>query len=79
MSDIKVRIPDDLKRDMDKAHFIDWSKVARDSIRKKISEISLLNNIAAGSELTEEESKELGRKVNRSLHERYKEIYTDLE
>ena len=39
MSEIKVRIPDDLKREMDKIHHIDRSKVARDSIRKKVTEL----------------------------------------
>jgi len=79
MSDLKVKIPDDLKKDMKKIHYIDWSKVIRDSIRKKMSEISIMNNIAAKSELSEEEAKELGKKVNRSLHKRYKRIYPDLE
>ncbi|MGM0509845.1 MAG: hypothetical protein ACQESD_01785 [Thermoplasmatota archaeon] len=79
MSDLKVKIPDDLKKDMKKIHFIDWSKVIRDSIRKKMSEISIMNNIAAKSELTEEDAKELGKKVNKSLHKRYKKIYPDLE
>ncbi|MFP4051616.1 MAG: hypothetical protein ACLFVB_07760, partial [Thermoplasmata archaeon] len=79
MSEIKVKIPDDLKKEMDKIHYIDWSNVARDSIRKKITELSILNSISSKSEITEEDAKELGKEVNKSLHERYKNIYTELE
>ncbi len=79
MTEVKVRVPDDLKKQMESVDFIDWSKVARDSFREKLTELSMLENIASKSELTEEEAKELGSKVNHSLHERYKELHTDLE
>ncbi len=79
MTEIKVKIPEDLKVEMDKLHYIDWSKVARDSIRKKITELSVLNSIAQKSELTEEDAIELGRDINRGIHKRYKESYPDME
>ncbi|MFW6041362.1 MAG: hypothetical protein ACOC85_05960 [Thermoplasmatota archaeon] len=79
MTEVRVKVPDDLKKLMDRADFIDWSKVARNSFREKLTELSLLENIASKSELTEGEAKELGVKVNHSLHKRYKELYSDLE
>lgn len=79
MTEVKVKVPDDLKKQMERADFIDWSKVARDSFREKLTELSMLENIASKSELTEEEAKELGAKVNHSLHKRYKKLYSDLE
>lgn len=79
MPEIKIRISEDLKREMDKAGEVDWSKVARDAIRKKSSELALLKSIASKSELTEDDALELGRKVKKKLHRRYKEHYPELE
>lgn len=74
-----VRIPEDLKQDMDKAPGIDWSKIARDAIRERTTELVLLKAIASKSKLTEKDALELGRKVKRGLHERYKKLYPGLE
>ena len=79
MGELKVVIPEDLKQDMDKAPFIDWSKVARDAIREQASKLARLKAIASKSKLTEEDALELGRKINKGLYERYKELYPELK
>ena len=78
MAEIKVVIPEDLKRVMDRTPFIDWSNVARDAIRMQASKLARLKAIASKSKLTEEDALELGRKINKGLHERYKELYPEL-
>ena len=57
---------------MDESPEMNWSEVARTAIREKVSQLHLLKSIAAKSKLTEKEAIELGRKINKSLHERYK-------
>ena len=79
MGELKVVIPEDLKQEMDRTLFIDWSKVARDAIREQASKLARLKTIASKSKLTEEDVLELGRKINRGLHERYRELYPELK
>ena len=79
MAELKLVIPIDLKREIDRAPFVDWSKVARDAIREKASKLSRLKAIASKSKLTEEEALELGREINKGLHGKYREIYPELK
>ncbi|MFZ2071310.1 MAG: hypothetical protein WAV32_06920 [Halobacteriota archaeon] len=79
MAELVIRIPEDLKREMDRTSFIDWSKVARDAIREKASKLARLKGIASKSKLTDEDALELGREVNKGLHERYRELYSELK
>ncbi len=55
---------------MDKSKEINWSEVARAAIRTKVSQLRILKAISAKSKLTERDALELGRKINKSLHER---------
>ena len=72
MPTITLSVPEDLKKDMDDSKEINWSEVARAAIREKVSQLRILKSIAAKSQLTEKDALELGRKINKSLHERYK-------
>ena len=53
--------------------------MARDAIREQASKLARLKTIASKSKLTEEDVLELGRKINRGLHERYRELYPELK
>ena len=79
MAEIVVKIPEELKQEMDRAPSVDWSKVARDAIRERSARLALLRAIASKSKLTEKDALELGKKVNRGLHERYKRMYPGLK
>ena len=72
MPTITLSVPSDLKAEMDKSKFINWSEVAREAIRERISQLAVLNAIAAKSKLTEKDALEIGRKIKKSMHERYK-------
>jgi len=72
MVTITLSVPEELKTEMDKSKFINWSAVAREAIREKVSQLSILNSIAAKSKLTEKDALEIGRKIKKSMHERYK-------
>ncbi len=72
MPTITLSVPEELKTEMDKSKDINWSAVAREAIKTKVNQLKLFNAIVAKSTLTEKDALELGRKVNKSMHERYK-------
>ena len=49
MPTITLSIPKDLKHEMDKSNFINWSSVAREAIKEKVAVLALLKSIAAKS------------------------------
>ncbi|MFH1290012.1 MAG: ribbon-helix-helix domain-containing protein [Nanoarchaeota archaeon] len=73
MAIITLSIPEDLKKEMDKSRFINWSEVAREAIRTKISQLAILNVIAAKSQLTEKDALEISKKIKGSMHKKYKQ------
>jgi len=70
---ITLSMPDELKKQMDEFMDINWSAVAREAIKNKISQLILFKSIVSKSKLTEKDSLEIGKKVNASLHKRFKE------
>ena len=71
MPTITLSVPEELKHEMDEEKAINWSEVARAAIKTKLSQLKILKVISAKSKLTEKDALELGRKINKSLHERY--------
>lgn len=72
MPTITLSVPEELKQEMDESKFINWSEVAREAIRERVSQLKLFKSIIAKSTLTEEDALALGRKINKSLHARSK-------
>jgi len=72
MPTITLSVPEELKKEMDKSKFINWSEIAREAIREKVAQLGILNAIAAKSKLTEKDALEIGRKIKKSMHEKYK-------
>jgi hypothetical protein len=64
----------DLKKKMDKLGIINWSAVAREAIEEKIAVLEQMDKLLAHSKLTEEDAIILGRKVNKAVAKRYKEL-----
>ena len=71
MPTITLSVPEDLKREMDDSKEINWSEVARAAIKTKVAQLRILKSISAKSKLSEKDAIELGRKINKSLHQRY--------
>ena len=69
MPTITLSVPEDLKRDMEDSKEINWSEVARAAIKTKVAQLKILKAISSKSKLTEEDALEIGRKINKSLHE----------
>jgi hypothetical protein len=69
MPTITLSVPEELKREMDASPEMNWSEVARTAIREKVSQLKILKTIVSKSKLTEKDALELGRKINKSMHE----------
>jgi len=61
MVNVTVSVPDDLKRSLEKRGEINWSEVARQAWREKLSKLELLDRITAGSKAIEKEVEELAK------------------
>ena len=72
MANITLSIPEDLKKEMEKFPEINWSEVARDSIKKKIAQLTFLKGFRIDSDITVDEALKLGKEVNQLLVKRYK-------
>ena len=73
MPTITLSVPEDLKHEMDKSQFINWSEVAREAIRERVAQLRILNEIANKSKLTEKDALEIGRKIKKSMWKKYQE------
>jgi len=77
MPTITLSVPEELKDEMDKSRFINWSEVAREAIKERISQLAILNKITKKSKLTEKDALEIGRKIKKSMHEKYKKEHPE--
>ncbi len=79
MPTLTLAVPEEMKREMDNCPEMNWSEVARGAIRQKLTELNLFRSIVGKSKLTEKEADELslklGKKVNRSIHEKFKKSH----
>jgi hypothetical protein len=72
MPTMTLAIPQDLKDKMDGFPEMNWSEVARQSFKKRIELLTILNDFAKDSTLTEEDALRMGAEVSRRLAKRYK-------
>ncbi|MHA1783999.1 MAG: hypothetical protein ACTSVY_09755 [Candidatus Helarchaeota archaeon] len=71
MANITLSIPDELKKEMNEFPEINWSEVARASIKQKIADLKFLRAFTSESEITYENAKKLGREVSELLAKHY--------
>lgn len=74
MATLSVSIPEDVKETMDKFRGIDWSRVARLAVSNKAKQLAFLKYFASESELTEQDALELGKRVNKAVAGKYREL-----
>ncbi|MEK0336575.1 MAG: hypothetical protein QQN41_03970 [Nitrosopumilus sp.] len=72
--ELKLHIPEDVKEVMDKFKTVDWSRVARLAISRKAKQLAFLKHFASESDLTEQDALELGRKVNKEVSKKFREM-----
>ena len=72
MANLTLSIPTELKEMMENFPEINWSEVARDSIKKKIAQLNFLKGFRMDSEITPEDALDLGKEISELLLKRYK-------
>ncbi|WXG41546.1 MAG: hypothetical protein WED07_12405 [Candidatus Freyarchaeum deiterrae] len=75
MTELKIKIPEDLKREMEKFG-VDWSPAIRRMIKREIQNLTEIERTISKSEMTEEDALELGEKVSKSIGERFRKHAT---
>jgi hypothetical protein len=75
MVNMTLAVPKELKDEMDIYPWVNWSEVARMAIRERLRELKVLEEFRSDSEITEEDSIELGKKVKKALYKRYQESH----
>lgn len=73
MVSVTLSVPEETREEMKQFPEVNWSEVARQSIRKKIKDLKFLRRFKEESELTREEAIQLGRDLNEKLKEHYGE------
>ena len=71
MTNITLSIPDDLKKEMEEFPEINWSEVARTSIKQKLVHLKFLKGFRIDSDITLEDALKLGQEVSTLLAKRY--------
>jgi len=74
MVSMTLSVPEELKKEMDKHPEMNWSAVAREAIKHRIILLNKMDSMLKNSKLTEEDAIELGRKVNKAVAKRYREM-----
>ena len=72
MANLTLSIPNELKERMEKFPEINWSEVARDSIKKKIAQLNFLKGFRMDSEINPQDALTLGKEISELLLKRYK-------
>ena len=72
MVSITLSVPDELKKEMEEFHDINWSAVARDAIKQKIELLRKFKAFTKESTFTEKDALELGKKVNKNVAKRHR-------
>src|SRR3989344_8825397 len=67
MATMTIRLPDGLKKKLQKTHFINWGSVAQEAIEARLKKIELIESIASKSKLTKKDAEAIGEKVKEGI------------
>lgn len=70
MPNITLSMDEKLKKEMDKHPEINWSQVARKSIKEELEDLKVMEKITSKSELTRKEAEEISDKIDRKVAEK---------
>ena len=82
MASVTLSIPCKVKSEMKKFSWVNWSELAREEALKNLElqkNFEEFKRIVSKSKLTEKNVLKLARKVNESMHKRYKKLYPELQ
>ncbi len=67
MVSITLSVPEELKKEMDSFHEINWSAVARGAIKNRLLMLKKFKEFTKDSTLTEEDAIRWGKELNKKL------------
>jgi len=71
MVNITLSVPTELKKSLDKHSEINWSEVARQAFKDKLSKLSLLEKFSSKFKLSDKDIEELSDKINLEVSKRF--------
>jgi len=71
MVNITLSLTKKMKEEMEKFPEINWSEVARSSIKKKLAQLQFLDAFLKDSTFNIEDASKYGDEINRLLYEKY--------
>lgn len=74
MGTLSVSVPDELRVKMDRLDEVNWSAIARKAFEEKLKEIEILKIVSKKSKLTEKDAKEISRKINEGMAEKFRRM-----
>ena len=81
MASLTFAVSEELKTKINKFPWVNWSEVAKEEFIKQEKireEFDRFKKLVSKSKLTEKDAIKLGRKVNESMHKRFKKLYPEL-
>ena len=72
MVSITLSVTEDLKKEMDTFPEINWSAVAREAIKKRVTMLEKFKEFARDSELTDDDAINFGREVSKKAMKRHR-------
>ena len=82
MPTITLTVPEEVKLELKRLAWVNWSEVAREVFlkqQKRLEALEKLEKILSKSKFTEKDADELGKKVKLAMHERLKKEYPSLK
>ena len=71
MPTLTLSIPVELKQEMDGHPELNWSEIARRSIKEKLELLKRMDKLLEKSTLTEEDAIRIGRKINKAAAKKF--------
>ncbi len=81
MSSITLTVSDEVKAELKKFSWVNWSEVAREVMKRQEKlreEFEVFKSIISKSKLSESDALAFGKEVKQSMHKRYKRLYPEL-
>ena len=72
MAEIVIKIPEELKREMEEFPGVEWQTVTRKLLKEELERMRELKAIVSKSKFTERDVKELSAKIDESLARRFR-------
>ena len=71
MVNITLSLPEELKKSLDKHSEINWSEVARQAFKDKLSKLAILEKFSSKFKLSEKDIEELSNKIDLEVSKKF--------